>query len=776
MKRICLIFLLLALVLAMPAAQAHQDRLYTNGDYAYILLPDGTAEITAYTGQAHALQIPAALDGHAVSAIGDQAFKGNLSLSCVHIPGSVSRIGTEAFLNCDALISVSIGEHIAYVDYEDTLSEKQLLSFIAIGMGAPDMGYGTASAKESLASAYQPIRAMRTPLQGDPVKSRGTTTYTMTYPSRIDSFLASGFSFRTISQDELDQILAWEQQTGRELLCPIPSDLNQSTANVWYKANARGQITDAYKPELTLTAQYRTDASGAPARWRAISGGYTVRVLNAVWYAYKYGFDPVYPTTDNPIFTPSAAVPAADGLVIEQSAFPYTSLCVISLPENVQQFQSIPFSMLGSVRYIVPYGSSAEAEIVFNTSNIQNILYPDAPAASAEIVSGSFTYVLLPDGTAKITYCADQKAAMLDIPETLDGHRVTAVSPKALRDCSELAVVSLPSGVTDFGGAQLSGLGSLTAIHVAQDNPVLTSVNGVLIDKTTSTLLFCPEAYPIPEYTVPDFIRHIGGGAFRWGASMKIILPEGLETVGPLAFFWHYCLTELHFPDTVTAIGPGAINWCNSLTTVRLPRDLTVITAYNLTSCDQLSSITYPAALQEIGRNVLRACPRLTSIGSLPGTLRSIGSGSFAGCGSLTSVRLPDGLVSLGDETFMNCYRLESVSLPASLESVGVNAFFYCESLTTVEFRTGGSGMLGKLLGNLFKAGNKLTISTGAFSSCSSLRSVTLPAHVTSIEPGAFSKANLDPRMILGETVFTVEPGSYAMQWCRDNGYEWSVE
>lgn len=40
-----------------------------SGDYQYILLTDGTAELTNYTAYAEFLTVPAQIDGHAVTSI-----------------------------------------------------------------------------------------------------------------------------------------------------------------------------------------------------------------------------------------------------------------------------------------------------------------------------------------------------------------------------------------------------------------------------------------------------------------------------------------------------------------------------------------------------------------------------------------------------------------------------------------------------------------------------------------------------------------------------------
>ena len=63
------------------------------GDYKYVLLDNGTAEIVKYTGKADTLTIPADLDGHSVTSIGNWAFHWCTSLRSINIPDSVTSIG-----------------------------------------------------------------------------------------------------------------------------------------------------------------------------------------------------------------------------------------------------------------------------------------------------------------------------------------------------------------------------------------------------------------------------------------------------------------------------------------------------------------------------------------------------------------------------------------------------------------------------------------------------------------------------------------------------------
>lgn len=62
---------LLALLLTLSCALAAAD---VSGDWEYSLLPDGTVEITDYTGSETELVVPGELDGRTVTKIGNSAF------------------------------------------------------------------------------------------------------------------------------------------------------------------------------------------------------------------------------------------------------------------------------------------------------------------------------------------------------------------------------------------------------------------------------------------------------------------------------------------------------------------------------------------------------------------------------------------------------------------------------------------------------------------------------------------------------------------------------
>ncbi len=77
---------------------------------------NGTATLTAYTGNATEVNVPAEIDGYAVTALGDNLFKDS-GVTSVTLPASVTSIGWFAFYGCASLQSVSMGEAVSTIGY-----------------------------------------------------------------------------------------------------------------------------------------------------------------------------------------------------------------------------------------------------------------------------------------------------------------------------------------------------------------------------------------------------------------------------------------------------------------------------------------------------------------------------------------------------------------------------------------------------------------------------------------------------------------------------------
>ena len=87
----------------------------TDGDWKYLVMEDGTAEIAHYTGNGAVVTVPDTIGGMPVSAIGDSAFYNNKTLTHVIISDGIRTIGASAFSWCQKLTQVDIPGSVATI-------------------------------------------------------------------------------------------------------------------------------------------------------------------------------------------------------------------------------------------------------------------------------------------------------------------------------------------------------------------------------------------------------------------------------------------------------------------------------------------------------------------------------------------------------------------------------------------------------------------------------------------------------------------------------------
>jgi hypothetical protein len=131
----------------------------------------------------------------------------------------------------------------------------------------------------------------------------------------------------------------------------------------------------------------------------------------------------------------------------------------------------------------------------------------------------------------------------------------------------------------------------------------------------------------------------------------KVILKDGVTTVGNFAFYFCKGLTSITIPDSVTSLGDGAFGYCSSLT-----------------------SITIGDSVTSIGNSTFNGCSSLTSV-TIPDSVTSLGDRAFQSCSSLTSITIPDSVTSIGDVAFRGCFSLTSVYFQGNAPTYGTGIF-----------------------------------------------------------------------------------------------------
>ena len=162
----------------------------------------------------------------------------------------------------------------------------------------------------------------------------------------------------------------------------------------------------------------------------------------------------------------------------------------------------------------------------------------------------------------------------------------------------------------------------------------------------------------------------------------NLVIPEGVTSISPYAFYNCSCIKTLTFPSSVTSIGTSAFEECNGLVSITIPNSVTSI-GNSAFSKSSLISVTIPNSVTRIENSVFFGCNGLTSI-TIPSSVTSIGELAFCGCSSLTSLTIPNSVTIIGREAFKNCNGLSFVIIGGGVTILGSQAL-YCNNLTTVE-------------------------------------------------------------------------------------------
>ena len=190
------------------------------------------------------------------------------------------------------------------------ISEPELIRLVSVGIGAANIDGTKTTLEQGLECYYQPVINIGEPKVVLNAKKQEVNQY----PVRVDTYLEEGFVYMSIEQKDLQAILDWQEETGKQVLYPLVEknewNPDPENPNLWYKAKKVGYpvAIDAfgnannikYKPGMVLQDNYKRDASGNVIYYELSGGGsfdtaqYKIRVLYYNYYQYLYGFEPNY--------------------------------------------------------------------------------------------------------------------------------------------------------------------------------------------------------------------------------------------------------------------------------------------------------------------------------------------------------------------------------------------------------------------------------------------------------------------------------------------------
>ena len=207
----------------------------------------------------------------------------------------------------------------------------------------------------------------------------------------------------------------------------------------------------------------------------------------------------------------------------------------------------------------------------------------------------------------------DNNVTTLQIPSEVEyegeKYTVTSVNQSVFSKNSSITKIIIPKTVknTDFGSNEgfkynpFVDCISVESIEVEEGNPAICSVDGVLFNKDTTTLIGYPAASARESYTVPASVKTAGDGAFFNSKYLKkIVLPDNIETLGYSLFASSKSLEEVVLPSSIKELSIYLFKDCTKLKSVVIPEGVTTIGYSAFEGCTSLESISLPESINFI--------------------------------------------------------------------------------------------------------------------------------------------------------------------------------
>ena len=244
----------------------------------------------------------------------------------------------------------------------------------------------------------------------------------------------------------------------------------------------------------------------------------------------------------------------------------------------------------------------------------------------------------------------------------------------------------------------------------------------VLAAMAVTAVAFAAKA-KYPAYLI---VRGTTVKGYTGGIPADLIIPDGVKEIDDEAFRDCTSLVSVTIPGSVKEIGDEAFRGCTSLREIQFKG--TIAQWQAIQGSDRLKVMSIQCSDGYLG---LKELPAYLEIEKLPGVRGGMEIYVMGYTNTVpANLVIPDGVTVIGyfehedgrGCAFSGCTALESVIIPASVKTINYWAFYECTSLKSVTIADGMTG-----------------IGERAFYGCTSLVSMTIPGSVKAIDKDVFS-------------------------------------
>lgn len=225
-----------------------------------------------------------------------------------------------------------------------------------------------------------------------------------------------------------------------------------------------------------------------------------------------------------------------------------------------------------------------------------------------------------------------------------DGNTVTSIGEMAFAGNTHITDIHLPSTINSIHEKAFLNLPNLQSITVDSDNSVYKSVDGMLINKVTNTLVHYPAGKESPSsgLTIPYGVTTIGRYAFKNNDTISTIHLNNVEIIQSYAFE-NSSVTAIDGNGSLTKVESNAL-----LNTPLYDENSVVIIDKNL--------VKYSAA------------PIHGIVNLQNETFKYISSNAFVANSSLVELRLPASTIQIDNYAIASLVNLKRLYIPSLVD------------------------------------------------------------------------------------------------------------
>ncbi|MCQ2113230.1 MAG: leucine-rich repeat protein [Bacteroidaceae bacterium] len=259
---------------------------------------------------------------------------------------------------------------------------------------------------------------------------------------------------------------------------------------------------------------------------------------------------------------------------------------------------------------------------------------------------------------------------------------IVTIGDYAFGDCINLKSIQIPELVVNINEGAFVGCDELTNIYILAafaPSAVYSAFNSVdksackvwvreglksefradpVWDKFENIIEYpFGECGPMATWTLIDSCLTI------WGSGETYNYDPCTTASGEPSYPWYEWWRQIDriiVSEGITSLGEGIFIWCKSATKLTLPSTLTYIHQYAFAYCSLLQDIVIPNSVKAIEEGVFCSATKAKSI-IIPPSVESIGYASFWNCHSAKMIYIPASVKKIEKDAFVRCYEVENV-------------------------------------------------------------------------------------------------------------------